>query len=439
MISVLCVLFTSSCSGTDKSNGEQLKDKIVTEIPADNITEIPIQEITQNKTDEVWEEAEDSELYYEKIDYTDVDSRKAFPEDIDQRLSNLAEKVQGDFVAVNYKHKEIPNSLIVLAEKALFERDMNQLNFNTSSYEISKGDFYDTFGHDYYASKGEFEIQVSHIYKYQLDHNTYYLEVAYPGGTTEIVSVTIYKESDGELTVFDFWNCMDIDARVIEYKDVLYFIDSSFSYYYSYLDEINILKLVPERIKEYVSVKLLPIQFEWEEIYNNHQTYEKSISTYIDSIKDDLMDKSIIDDSIQVYIGDETRQFDDDKKSRLKSVCGDDEYYEIDFNNDGGTEYIERFYYNIRTWYIINHIYKFSEENIISIGGNFDRDDGTLLQLWFKEIEGKVYTFRLFLKDGYNYYLNVSLVENTNVTQVLSYLIATKKEFEISTQMPPHY
>ena len=81
---------------------------------------------------------------------------------------------------------------------------------------------------------------------------------------------------------------------------------------------------------------------------------------------------------------------------------------------------------------LLSDFYKFTDKRLISINGGFNRDDSMLIQLWFKEIDGKMFTFRLFLKDGYNYYLNVSLVENTNVTQVQSYIIVPKCEFNIN-------
>ena len=375
---------------------------------------------------------------FEYIDYTDADNKKAFPEDIDQRMDRLAKKVKGDFVAVNYEHKDIPNSLIILAEKALFDGDMNQLNINTSLYEISESDYYDTFGDNLYTSKDEFERYVSHIYKYQLDNDTYYLKVEDSGGTGRYVYITIYKELDGELTVMDSWITLDIDARIIEYKDNLYFIESSYNYYNKYTYTINIYRLVPEVIKDYVMIELKSNQYEWEEIYNNHQSYEKSISTYVDSIKSDLMDKSPIDDNIQVYLGDETSQFDEEKKLRLKSVGGNDyDYYAIDFNNDSELEYFDRHYEfpsNYPTLFLINNIYHFTDKRVRSINGDFKSEDSTLVQLWFKEIDGKVFTFRLFLRGGNNYYFNVSLVENTKIIQVQSYLIVPREEFKIITQ-----
>ena len=375
---------------------------------------------------------------FEEIEYTDSDIEKAFPEDIDKKTDRLAEKVQGDFVAVNYKHKDIPNGLIVLAEKALFYNNIDLLNLGSSSFEISSADFYDVFGqYTGFDNKEEFDRYVAHIYQYDLDNSTYYISVVDSGGTARFVDINLYKKSNGELTVLNNWVSLDINARVIMYNHALYFIESSYNYYSKYTDTIYIYRLGPEQIKDYVTIELQPNHFEWEDIYSNHLSYEKSISSYVDSIKSDLMDKSPINDNIQVYMGDENNKFSKDKLLRLKSVGGNYEYNEIDFNNDGEPEYFDRRFWFPSTstiLYLMNNVYRFTDKRTITINGDFDRDGSTLIQLWFKEIDGKVFTFRLFLNDGYNYCLNVSLIENTNITQVQSYLIVPKNGFNISTQ-----
>lgn len=373
-----------------------------------------------------------------KIDYKDLDIEKAFPKDIDKRTKRLAAKVQGDFAAVNYKGKNIPNSLIVLLEKALYNNSFDKLNLNSASFKINRDDFHVKFGqYTDYDSKKDFDRYVSHIYKYNIDKNTYYLLVADSGGTARFVYINIYKESDGKLKVLNDWVSLDLNARVIKYNNDLYFIERSYNYYSKYTDTIFICRLVPDKIKDFVAIELKPNKFEWEEVFNNHQPYKKSITSYVASIKDDLMAKSPIDDNIQVYFGDEKNKFDHDKNLRLKSVGGDHDYYEIDFNNDGEPEYFERHFWvpsNYTTLSLLNNFYKFTDKRTISINGDFSRENSNLIQLWFKEIEGKVFTFRLFLNDGYNYFLSVSLVEDTNITQVQSYLIVPKNEFNISTQ-----
>lgn len=373
-----------------------------------------------------------------QINYHDPEVEKAFPADLDKRTNRLAKKVQGGFTAVNYKDKDIPNGLITLAEKALFHDKIDQLNIGTASFQISKDHFYDKYGkYTYYETKKDFNCYLINIYKYQLSKNTYYIMVADSGGTDESVDITIYKESNGKLTVLDSWPSLDLNARVIKYKNALYFIESSYNYYSKYTDTVYIYKLSSRKIKKYVTIELTLKQYEWEEIFNNHKSYEKSISSYVDSIKNDLIKNSPMYDNIQVYLGDENKDFNEDKQQRLKSVGGANDYYEIDFNNDGDPEYFEKHFWfpsNYTTLYLINNFYKFTDKRVISINGCFEKEDMALIQLWFKEFEGKVFTFRLFLYNQNKYFLNVSLVEDTNITQVQSYIIVPKNRFDIRTQ-----
>jgi hypothetical protein len=381
------------------------------------------------------------EWYFEETNfvvvyYNDVDYIKAFPEDIDERTNSFARKVQGDFAAVNYYDKDIPNGLITLAEKALFYDDIDRLNISTATFEISIDEYWDKFGHLWYDYEN-FKGPVCHIYKYKVDNNTYYLTIDDYGGSEGLYDISIKKESDGDLIDTGYWQTLDINARVIKYNNALYFVQSEYNYYSKYTDTICIYKLIPGKIKDYVKINLQPKEFEWEKVFNNHQSYDKSISSYVDSIKNDLMNKSPINDDIQIYMGDENNKYNENKRLRLKSVGGDYDYYEIDFNNDGEPEYYDKKlmfpYNNYETLYLENNFYKFIDNRIMSIYGDFERECGSLIQLWFKEIEGKVFTFRLFLDDGYNYFLNVSLIEDTNKTQVQSYLIVPKREFDIST------
>ena len=131
-----------------------------------------------------------------------------------------------------------------------------------------------------------------------------------------------------------------------------------------------------------------------------------------------------------VYLGDETPEIDQDKLLRLGSVTSPyDTFYKIDFNNDQKDEYIskEKSYNSIYTG-----IYQFTHKGIAGLG--YDENAGGTLgrpvQLWFKEIEGKVFTFRLYYdEESYYYILNVSLIEGTGITQVQTYMIVPKVNY----------
>lgn len=52
-----------------------------------------------------------------------------------------------------------------------------------------------------------------------------------------------------------------------------------------------------------------------------------------------------------------------------------------------------------------------------------------LVQLWFKEIEGRVVTFRLYHVSDYNYLLNVILLEGSHITQIKTAVCSPHRTF----------
>lgn len=275
------------------------------------------------------------------------------------------------------------------------------------------------------------------VYNYRLNHDNYYLTVADSGGSARFVNIEIFKETDGSLTFVDSLISLDMGAKVIEYGGYPYLVEEFYNYYSKYRDTILISKLVSDEIENCVSVVLEPVSFEWKKIFDNQSVYPNKLESYVNEIKEELMKKSPINDNIEIFIGDENSIINQDKLLRLQSVAGDYNYYEIDFDNDGEKEYFSKhFWYpsNYTTLYLINNFYKFADSRIVEINNGFYNDKGTLIQLWFKEIDGKVFTFSLYLGNGYNYFLNVSLIEGIYITQAQTYLIAPKLEFDISCQ-----
>lgn len=58
--------------------------------------------------------------------------------------------------------------------------------------------------------------------------------------------------------------------------------------------------------------------------------------------------------------------------------------------------------------------------------------DTDAVQLWFHEIDGKVYTFLVYRLAGYNYMLSVRLIEGNEVTSIAQYHIIPRFSYEIT-------
>ena len=52
--------------------------------------------------------------------------------------------------------------------------------------------------------------------------------------------------------------------------------------------------------------------------------------------------------------------------------------------------------------------------------------------MWFKKIDGKVFTFRIYHVSDYNYVLNTVLVEGNHVMQVRNDIFSPQRKFVIT-------
>ncbi len=61
-----------------------------------------------------------------------------------------------------------------------------------------------------------------------------------------------------------------------------------------------------------------------------------------------------------------------------------------------------------------------------------NRRNPVLVQMWFKEMEGKVYTFCLYHVSDYNYMLNVVLLEGNKVNRVRTDILSPQRHFVLT-------
>lgn len=64
--------------------------------------------------------------------------------------------------------------------------------------------------------------------------------------------------------------------------------------------------------------------------------------------------------------------------------------------------------------------------DFLDISGNEN-----FIQMWFKKIEGKIYTFQLYWQDDYNFLLTASLIEGEQQQYQQIYLISPEREYNI--------
>lgn len=363
--------------------------------------------------------------------YYDPDIKKAYPDNLEELADSFIQSTQDNFSVKTGENNSKSSALVEFIKNSVSHGGglISSVNFyNNYSGRMGKEDFikeyHDIVG-DYESGWSEDEIE--YVYFYHAGPDTYFLAASGIPGITSL-RYNIYKKTDGELSFYCGYNYDEsIEASFIRCEDEFYRLDIPDYDQQTYFWRVVIDKLAPDIVKDYAAVRASANGYRWNRFYGSNDRYEKAVTEYLNSIKTTLM--SQVYDSL--YTGDETKDFDPDKLQRLKSYYWEEglEFYEIDFNNDGTPEYVSKT--GEHGDYLIFDTFRFEPKKLVSIPYDFRKEGNYLCQLWFKKLDGKVFTFKLTDKDGY-FHLNVSLTEEWNITQVYSCIITPEMDYEIS-------
>lgn len=369
---------------------------------------------------------------YKLLKYQDPDLESAFPYNLEQMAEVFRLKVQGLSATIKNNWVDIPDDFTEILSGLLTSNalDLVEDGMGMEPYEVDKDAFYKKYGA--YINDGEHTMDggIRYVYRIAAGSTDYFL-LQQSIGEGKIGDLHIYRETAGGLSYVSTYYPEYWGTKVIEHSGALYIVERPFGIYGypRHLDNISVRRLIPEGGQDAV-IEALPETFRWQKIYDNHAAYEEGVTGYLEEIKKDLMELSYyIKDEDSCYLGDESPEIDLDKLLRLGSISSPyDSFYTIDFNNDQKEEYISksRSYGSIFT-----SIYQFTGRGAISLGYDEAAGDnlGRPVQLWFKEIDGRVFTFRLFYSEDFYYILNVSLIEDTVITQVQTHIIVPKVHY----------
>lgn len=357
-------------------------------------------------------------------DYRDPDFDKAFPENLKELAASFREEVGEPFQVESSLQQSLPGELADYLKGALaYER----LDYQIDGYtrRIGKNEFLEKHTEDLEeAEKYWSDEDERYVYEYRLGHETYYLLPFY--NYWDSLYLFVYKEADGKLSLCNQFSSPYFGAVVTVYHDELYLMEQPVTYEPEYLWNVYIHKLAPEKDDEYATVEISLKGHQWKTFYSGNGPVKEAAAAYIDSIKDTLLYPAVYDGGGVTYTEDETDRFDDSKLQRLISCAYGDEFYEIDFNNDSVPEYVSKTREGRMDLYF--NAYHFNDHRTEIINYDLNRSRDHLMQLWFKEIEGNIYTCKLYHYDEY-YVFNMSLVEGKDITQVQSCLVLPEREF----------
>lgn len=406
---------------------------------------------------------------------------KDFPEWIEEDLivrgvCDYSEEVKGKFVPVINKDSIFPEGLVVMLEEALY----NSSNVMDSGNESSYLETLNALG------AGEFMLKIDDLYlhfteiaaykdqikweeeAYDLIHDLYggprnglrcfyipladghdnYVFLYRSGGSNGAVSVRLTELIDNKLVIINEFEAQnDGEGRVILYEGEFYYVFLQYNYNLKEYDGIRIHKLEDDPEAENLLIRYLPEQYIWKKlyfgpVYSLDSETGESIDEYVEKVKEEIMSDSYLDvgtslHGIKVYYGDEEETTD----FVLNPDGPYDTIYKMDIANCNMPVYIWKTEYtpsNIGTSeYLKIRFYLYDPQTDSSVElDRLSEDEWSnginLVQMWFKEIDEKVYTFRIYHISGYNYMLNIILLERDKVNQLGTYVLLPQSEFVLA-------
>ena len=198
--------------------------------------------------------------------------------------------------------------------------------------------------------------------------------------------------------------------------------------------------------EENLLIKYLPYDYVWKNLYNTSEGMK--FDDYLESIREEITSDKYLENGTDesgwsVYFGDEEKATDFIVPENEEQYYSN-EYYRIDFTNMGIPIYMRKSgfvpsnYYS--TWNLKTLFYLRNprDDSIVTLRNMEmnpympNRRNPVLVQMWFKEMEGKVYTFCLYHVSDYNYMLNVVLLEGNKVNRVRTDILSPQRHFVLT-------
>ena len=233
-------------------------------------------------------------------------------------------------------------------------------------------------------------------------------------------------------------------ALITTLENAFYYIFRQCNYNLKVYDALKIHRLKDNPEEETVVIRFLPTEYVWKPSdsaapYLADTGDGDAIDAYIAQIKDEITSEQYLDrgtsrDGARVYYGDEEETA-DFLLDEYKTV------YQADLANCGMPVYLWKAMFipssshaqeYLRIRFFLFDRQENAEHELDQLS-QYDMTGGIrLFQMWFREIGGKVYTFRMYHVSDYNYLLNVMLLEQDRATQVRAYLLSPRWEFVVT-------
>lgn len=425
VLNFIC-LFLTSCQSKSSLPSEEKID--IHETMVNQVAEEKI--VASDETvscEEVYNLINNGE-FYQNIMENPVD------ESMRDKMEEAMEIKQDSFSEVTYTGDLFPESLVYSVQEALYnasvsnvidERDadfffdlVEKLDPHYESHQIAE---YELLSGVYWGP--EFEFNSGDRKVYFRCHDL--------GGTSGMYTAELYTYLDGERTeITSFDSYLSGYGQVIQYEENFYYILLERNYNLKVRDGIRIYKLGENAETENILIRMIPDEYIWKNFYDNDAA-PNDLKEYIDNIKEEITSDAYIDrgsdrDGPVIFYGDETEDKSFPGKEYMKGYY-EPVFYQSDFTNLNCPIDFYRSVF-ISSNGLVMHLhasfYIYDHENgkawplDFLPGYQFFPHEEPLIQMWFKELDGKVYTFQIYHLNRYNYMLNVILVEGNQITQI---------------------
>lgn len=366
-----------------------------------------------------------------------------------------ADTVKGVFAENTDYEGDFPEELVILMEQMLYENLDRQIH--TPDYEEMRKEPYfkllEELGADAYELVPEeiaeylpeWEPRENDIgwFRFETeDGREYFLFVRDSGGSYGLVDIYLEEQTKQglvQICSFQTQNCGY--GKVIGYEGEFYYIFLQYNYELKNYDGIRIHHLGENAACDNLFIRYLPKVYVWKDI--SESTPEAAVSGYIEEIKSEIASDRYLENGqdgyTHVYFGDETKA-DAAAFAEEEGAYYGAEYYSADFMNTGQRIFMYKrdlapsAYRDV--WHIRANFFLPDEKSgmlmeleDMQIG---DDQELPLVQLWFKEIDQKTYTFCLYHICDYNYRLSVSYIHGTKAEQICCYMLSPKRTFVLA-------
>ncbi|MDE7435991.1 MAG: hypothetical protein K2N01_09295 [Lachnospiraceae bacterium] len=396
-------------------------------------------------------ETQNFDIAYEILNsalLTHTDESEIIPEfDLDE-IRQYAQEAQGDLVIDTGEENSFPEKLIVEIEEFLYDAcDYDLQKFNWE--EVQHSVYFELIRK--YGSES-FEVEPEKLMWNQENPNCvglfyvsteagegYYVLAEKSGGSNGAITVRQVKlEDENEVTLDEFETQNYGYGSVICYEEEFYYIHLHYNYNLKNFDGVQLHRLNGDAAHENIMIRYLPMDYSWKNVFSAPVEEQDSVNSYLSSIREDITSDTYLEnggaEDISVYMGDEAEAGGQEKDN---VPC-----HGIDFANIGVPVYLEKSNLipsnTYMTWllrakfYLCDEQGEMTELEYLQLNESGLPSELTLVQLWFHEIDGKIYTFRLYHICDYNYVLQTVLIQGEELIPIRSDLILPQRTFVLT-------